>query len=228
MLLLLMTLVLTGLSSPDVTVAHVHPVTLLLLLAAGLAFGLVYRVREHPMWRPRQTSATVADVPERAARERSLPRLLLGILSTGAITLAAGVLVAQAAGEIVSETKLSEAVVGGLFMAIATSLPELVTCLAAVRRGALTLAVADIVGGNFFDVLFVAAADLAFLEGSLYHGRGVGSRESFVVCLTILLNVVLLAGLIYRQRHGPGNIGFESVAMLGIYVLGFLVLALAM
>ncbi|NIQ53654.1 MAG: sodium:calcium antiporter, partial [Gemmatimonadetes bacterium] len=40
--------------------------------------------------------------------------------------------------------------------------------MAAVRQGALTLAVSDIVGGNFFDVLFVAAADLAFLQGSIY------------------------------------------------------------
>jgi hypothetical protein len=35
-------------------------------------------------------------------------------------------------------------------------------------------------------------------------------------------------GLIYRQRRGPGNIGFESVAMLAIHIAGFLIVLLAM
>jgi cation:H+ antiporter len=105
-----------------------------------------------------------------------------------------------------------------------TSLPELVTTVAAVRRGALTLAVSDIVGGNFFDVLFVVAADLVYFGGSLFHGEGVGRRDVFVAGLTILLNVVLLLGLLYRQRRGPGNIGFESVLLLVLYIGGFLVL----
>lgn len=228
MLILLMTLVLLGLSGPDVTVAHVHPATLLLLLAVALAFWLVYRVRERPMWKPERTKETVEDVPEPGSHKENLLLLSIGMVITGAATLVSGAFVAQSAGDIVNETKIPEAVVGGLFMAVATSLPELVTCVAAVRRRALTLAVGDIVGGNFFDVLFVAAADVALLSGSLYHGQGVGSREMFVTCLAILLNVVLLAGLIYRQKHGPGNIGFESVLMLVIYVAGFLTLSLVM
>ncbi|MEZ4334765.1 MAG: sodium:calcium antiporter [Myxococcota bacterium] len=228
MLILLVTLVLIGLSGPDVTLGPVHPVTWLLLLTAALAFVLVYRVRNRPMWWPRQTSATVMDRPDPASHARSLPRLIGSLLVMATLSLVAGVYVARSAGAIVAETGLSEALMGGLFMALATSLPELVTCLAAVRRGALTLAVADVVGGNFFDVLFVAAADFAYFGRSIYHGSGVGRREIFVAALTILLNVVLLAGLVYRQRHGPGNIGIESVAMLAIYLAGFFVLAVAM
>ncbi|MDX1431114.1 MAG: sodium:calcium antiporter [Gammaproteobacteria bacterium] len=228
MLILLLTLVLTGFTTPDVTVAHVHPMTIVLLLAAGLASWLVYRVREAPMWQPRDTRETVADVPAPGAHAESLPRLIIAIVAAAGITMVSGALVAQSAGEIVRETPIPEVVVGTLIMAAATSLPELVTCVASVRRGALTLAVGDIVGGNFFDVLFVAAADLVYLQGSIYHGPGVGRREIFITALTIALNVILLAGLINRQRHGPGNIGFESVLMLAVYVAGFLTLALAM
>jgi cation:H+ antiporter len=103
-------------------------------------------------------------------------------------------------------------------------LPELVTTIAAVRRGALTLAVSDIVGGNFFDVLFVFAADLVYLKGSLYHAPGVGDREVFLTALAITLNIILLTGLMYRQRSGPANIGFESVMMLVMYACGFVIL----
>ena len=228
MLVLLLTLVLVGLVAPDAPLAHVHPMSAVIILAAALAFWLVYRVRETPMWRPKETRETVKDDPAPESRLESLPMLVLGLVLTGAVTLAGGALVAHAAGEIVRQTAIPEAVVGGLFMAAATSLPELVTCVAAVRRGALTLAVSDIVGGNFFDVLFVAAADVAYLQGSIFHGPGVGVREIFVTALTILLNVILLAGLINRQKHGPANIGFESVLMLVIYVTGFMTLALLM
>lgn len=31
---------------------------------------------------------------------------------------------------------------------------------------------------------------------------------------------VLLMGLIYRERHGPGNIGLESVVLLVLYFGG--------
>lgn len=42
--------------------------------------------------------------------------------------------------------------------------------MAAVRRGALTLAVGDILGGNCFDVLFISGSDVAYREGSIYGG----------------------------------------------------------
>jgi cation:H+ antiporter len=226
MLILLMTLVLMGLSSPDVTIGHVHPATIILFAAAVLAFWLTYRVRERPMWKPLQTDQTVPDEPAPDSHREDLVWLWTALTVAGVITLVSGSLVAEASANIADKTGISASIAGGLMMAGATSLPELVTCVAAVRRGALTLAVSDVVGGNFFDVLFVAAADLAFFSGSIYHGAGVASPEVFLTGLTILLNVVLLSGLIYRQKHGPGNIGFESVLMLGLYVFGFVALSL--
>ena len=103
---------------------------------------------------------------------------------------------------------------------VVTSLPELVTSIAAVRRGALTLAVADITGGNFFDVLFLFAVDVAYLSGSAFHSPGIGAREVFMTALILLLNMILLLGLIVRQRSGPGNIGLESVLVLTLYLGG--------
>lgn len=228
MLILLLSLVLMAFTVPDVPGVHVHPMTVVLILAAALAFWLVHRVREVPMWLPQKTRETVEDVPAPDTRSQRLGLLYIAFLLTAMVTLAGGVLVAWTAEEIVQQSNISEAVVGGLFMAAATSLPELITCVASVRRGALTLAVSDIVGGNFFDVLFVAAADFAYVSGSIYHAPAVGRKELFISALTIILNVLLLAGLIDRQRYGPANIGFESVLMLVVYIAGFLTLAMAM
>ena len=99
-----------------------------------------------------------------------------------------------------------------------TSLPELVTTVAAVRNGSLTLAVSGIIGGNAFDTLFAAFSDVAYGEGSIYHA--VSSTVVFWTALGALMTAVLLMGLIRREERGPGRIGFESAAMIVLYALG--------
>ena len=227
LLIIMLTLVLAGLTGPELTLgpAAVHPVTPLLLITAAAGLVMVQRSGAQPMWRPRHTRETVPDVPDDGARRLHLGTLIAAFAGTALVVAIAGAVVATTTGIIADRTGLSETMAGALLSGLVTSLPELVTTLAAVRRGALTLAVSDIVGGNFFDVLFIFAADIAFIHGSLYHAEGVGMREVFLVALTLLLSAVLLLGLLYRQRRGPGNIGFESVLMLAIYVLGYLALS---
>jgi cation:H+ antiporter len=227
-LITLLTLVFLGLTGPEVTLFHVHPMTPLLFLAAGFGLLLVQRSGREPMWRPLRTTETVEDIPEEAAHRESLGKLLVGFIVTAVVVTIAGGGVARTTGVIADETGLSVTVAGGLFAGVVTSMPELVTTVAAVRRGALTLAVSDIVGGNFFDILFVLAADLVYLNGSLYHAEGVGEPEEFLTGLVILLNIILLLGLLYRQRRGPANIGFENILMMMLYLGGFLTLTFLM
>ncbi len=224
LLVLLISLVPVAIAGPEWTVGHIHPVTFVLFAVAGLGFRMVYQAKNLPMWRPTLTVETVADVPEADSRRHSLTRLVAGLILAGVIAAISGSVAATSAKTIMESTGLAESFVGGFLLAVATSLPELVTSIGAVRRGALALAVGGIVGGNFFDVLFVCAADLAYLPGSLFHAATVGWEEVFVTGLAIILNLVLLVGLIYRQKHGPGNIGFESLSMIVIYVGGIAVL----
>jgi cation:H+ antiporter len=111
---------------------------------------------------------------------------------------------------------MSETAVGGLLTAIITSLPELVTSIAAVRQNAQTLAVSGIIGGNAFDTLFVAAADVGYREGSIFHA--ITERQMFFMALTMLLTAILLLGLLRREERGPANIGFESFFILLLYL----------
>ena len=115
-------------------------------------------------------------------------------------------------------TGLSHGIVGGVFTAVSTSIPELVVAITAVRMGALNLAVGDIIGGNAFDTLFIAASDFAYRDGPIY--AAVSSAEQFWLANSMVMTSVLLMGLIYRERHGPGNIGLESVILLALYFGG--------
>ena len=53
---------------------------------------------------------------------------------------------------------VSDQIVGLTIVAIATSLPELVISLVAVRRGQVDIAVGNVVGSNLFNILLVFGA----------------------------------------------------------------------
>ncbi len=122
--------------------------------------------------------------------------------------------------ELTDRVGLTRSAAGFLITATATSLPELVTTIAAVRRGALTLAVGNIVGGNAFDTLFCSISDVAYTDGSIYAAAT--SQELVVTALGLTLTCLLLMGMIGRERRGVAKIGAESMLILVTYVLGAL------
>lgn len=214
---------LLAMTGPEIAFYGIHPASLFLLVAYGFGLRLIAAAKAQPLWRPQQTRETKTDVPASApAQGQALLRLWLWFALLALVVAVAGYLVAQSGIALSRRTGLSESVVGTLFTAVATSLPELVTSVAAVRQGALTLAVGGIIGGNCFDVLFVAFADLAYRDGSIYHA--ITDRQVFVIALTQILTGVLLLGLLRREKSGIGNIGFESVLVLVLYLGGMGVL----
>jgi cation:H+ antiporter len=215
-LIALISLVMLGVTGPDFTVFAIHPVSPLLLITYLYGLYLARTTHQAPMWKPKRTRETRTDVPDEHAKREPLLRLWGIFLVLATVVAITGFVVAHAGLSLMKETQLSGTIVGGLMTSIVTSLPELVTVIAAVRAGALTLAVGDIIGGNTFDVLFVAAADGMFRSGSVYHA--IGDATQFILTLTMLLTSILAAGMIFRGKRG---IGFEGLAILLIYIGGF-------
>jgi len=217
----LLAVVLLAEAGPDWSFFGVHPASLMIL--GGYAFGLriARRLHANPSWHPHQTRKTNEDEPDTPDDNKTTRRWVL--FATFALTIGgAGYLVSVSSVAIVESTGLSQSLVGALFTAVATSLPELATAVAAVRHGAPTLAVGGIIGGNAFDVLFVFFADIAYRDGSIYHA--VGAEERFLVSLAIIMTSVLLLGMVRREESGPANIGFEGVLVLALYFGGVITL----
>ncbi|MEO3428967.1 sodium:calcium antiporter [Pelagibius sp. CAU 1746] len=208
--------------TPPVTLLGCHPASFVILIAYLFGMRLASQTHKEPLWGPKQTEETRTDVPEEPQGGRALYVLLARFGLLFVIVGLAGYALGQAGIAIAGKTGLSETIVGTLLTAVSTSLPELVTTLAAVRRGALTLAVGGIIGGNTFDVILVAASDIAYRDGSIYHATS--QQPVFVIALTIMLTAVLLLGLLRREKYGFANIGFESLLILLIYLGGTAVL----
>lgn len=216
LLIALLVIPLMAMLGPGVTVWAVHPASVILPLAYVFGFVLLRQTQAAPMWTVRRTAQTVEDRPDKnKGRSQSLTALWLrfGILTL--VLAVSGWALMKAAETIIAWTGLSETLVGTLLTALATSSPELVTTIAAIRAGALALAVGGIIGTNCFNVTAIAAADFAYRDGSIY--QAVTSDQVFWGLLTILMSAVLLLGFVRRERYGIGKIGFESFLILVLY-----------
>ncbi|MEQ8899423.1 MAG: sodium:calcium antiporter [Roseovarius sp.] len=202
--------------TPDMSFWSVHPASVVLLVIYLLGAYRTADMKENPMWEAVDTKETRHDTPDKETTSKERPsRQIAAFVAMMLVLGVAGWVIAQSATQITDRLDLSAALVGALMTAVVTSLPELVTTLAAVRRGALQLAVGGIIGGNSFDVLFLTLSDFGYREGSLYHA--IGSGDLFWLVVGQAMTAVLLLGLIVREKQGPGGIGWESVLMLSIY-----------
>lgn len=226
LLLALLSFILVGMSAPEVTVWHIHPFSALMLIMYIAGSKLISKARYKPMWKPRETYQTVKDEPNEAyLHNLSLPRVIVKFAFLVVMVGGAGYLVAKSGIAIVENTNLSESFVGSLFTAVATSLPELIVSVALVRQKALTLAVGNIIGGNTFDILFVAFADVAYTKGSILHA--LTSQQVFFMALTMMMTSVVIMGLLHREKKGIAKIGWESFLVIILYLGGNLFLYFA-
>lgn len=226
LLITLLILPFIAVSLPTYTIYEIHPITFAILFGYLFGLRLVLHSRTVPMWRPKRTAETRLDVPHEPKGGRRIMMVLVARFSILAVVLIlAGYVTAICGVAIADKTGISQSVIGAYFTAISTSIPELVTTIAAVRRGALTLAIGGIVGGNIFDTLFLASSDIAYREGSLYHA--VSGVPYFLTALSILMTGVLMLGMLQRERRGIANIGFESALVFVLYLGGTAVLIAA-
>ena len=218
-LIILLAMLLMAITLPSATLFHIHPVTPALFLVYLVGLKFCAQARDEPGWAPYGTTDPDTEkTDETQDPSASTTRLLMSVIGLGVICGGAGWVIADTGLAIAAKTGVREGIVGTLMTSIVTSLPELVTTIAAVRRGALTLAVGGILGGNTFDVLFAAFADVGYTDGSIYHAAA--ADQVFMIHISMAMTAMLLMGLLRRERSGPANIGFESLALLVLYIGG--------
>lgn len=216
LLIVLLTLPLLAIVTPSIAHWSVHPVTLVIVVAYLFGLRLVHQAQSKPMWFPRRTRQTVPDKPTEQ-HHGSLVAAWSSFIALAVVTCITGWVLMEAAKGIADHTELSDTLVGGLLTALATSAPELVTTIAAIRYGALTLAVSNIFGTNCFNMLVVAAADVGYPQGSIYHDMAPVQMTWGLV--SILMTAILLLGMVRRETYGIGRIGFESTLILTVYAI---------
>ncbi len=193
----------------------VHPASFAIVATYIAGLRLFAQIKNEPMWTPVATSQTVADDSAPETRNDLTDGALWRRFALYAgITALDGYFIGEASIALTAKTGFDESAVGTVFTAIANSLPELVTAVAAVRIGAVNLAVGDVIGGNAFEVLFLCLADVVYPR-SIYSSFGPADMTTTLIAM--LMTGVLLLGMLRRERSGIAGIGFESAIVLLLY-----------
>lgn len=108
--------------------------------------------------------------------------------------------------------------VGTLFIAGATSLPELVVTISALRLGAVDMAIGNLLGSNLFDVLILAIDDIAYTKGPLL--AAVSPAHAVTAIAAVIMSGIFIVALLYRpETRFRGTIGWVSLSLLMVYLM---------
>ncbi len=121
--------------------------------------------------------------------------------------------------------------VGACFLALATSLPEIATSIAAIKLGNIDLALGNIFGSNMFNIFVIPVLKVVSLVNGqpvLLAQESVSTNDHMITGLTaILLTVIAVGGLTYKSRRTVlRRFGFDSVLISLTYICGMLLLLL--
>ena len=187
-----------------------------------------YRYEKRVQWEP---SGEIEQPPQSAKEVRKIMSQKYESLGSSGLSVrfllaAAGVLVFGAsvalAGEAIAEQSgLGQGFVGAVFVALATSLPEVSTTWSALRFGAFSLATANIIGTNSLSVALLLPADLAYREGLILEV--LGARGIYLGALGIIATVFFLWGILERRNRTVFGMGIDSAMVLATYVGGMLI-----
>jgi cation:H+ antiporter len=134
-----------------------------------------------------------------------------------AVIVFLGLWLASIGEEIVITMNWNEALVGTIFLALATSLPELVVSISSFKFAA-DMAVGNILGANFLDIMVVPVSDIFFRQGEFLSY--VTSKHTVTLMLGIILTSIVVVGLIYRSRRSFLKLGWDALAMLATFIVG--------
>ena len=147
-----------------------------------------------------------------------LPKMLV-LLVTGAVLIAVGAnllvdngtLIAQALG-------VPESVIALTFVALGTSLPELVTAITSLIKGHSDLSLGNVVGANVFNLVLVSGVSVTLAPFTVPQSATIfGMNSSLVLELPVMLAVMVLLTVPALLKGKLSRV--QGVALLVIYAV---------
>ena len=118
---------------------------------------------------------------------------------------------------------LSKGFVGTMFLAIVSSLPEVITGFAAVRMGFHNMALGTLFGSNIFNMAIIAFCDIFYRQGNIFStATNVEQYAPFISSVVFIVIITAIAifvlGFSKKERKG-WFIGIESILICILYLI---------
>ncbi|WP_137042774.1 sodium:calcium antiporter [Pseudolabrys sp. FHR47] len=137
--------------------------------------------------------------------------------AAAAVVVVAGTWLPFIGNEIADIMGWRQSFVGTLLIASATSVPELVVTLSALRLGAVDMAIGNLLGSNLFDILVLAIDDIAYTKGPLL--AAVSPAHAITAFAAVVMTGIFIVAMLYKPATRlRGTIGWVSIALLLVYL----------
>jgi len=176
-----------------------------------VAMRVIFRYEQHRLRESQEVAEELlyAKIPLRSA--------VVHYSLAAVAVVAAALWLPQLGAELARQTGLGEAFVGSLFIAITTSLPEIVVSMAAVRIGALDLGIGNVLGSNLFNLLILGLDDVFYRQGPLMADAG--ASHSISIVAIVMMNALFLIGLTHKVMTKRFVVAWDTGAIAVVYVV---------
>ena len=154
-----------------------------------------------------------------------LKTALINYAGNAVVVIIAAVFLPKIGVGIAATTGLGQTFVGNIFIAISTSLPEVVVSSAAVKMGAVDLAIGNLFGSNLFNIFILALDDIIFTQGAILSF--VSQNHMISALAAITMATIAVIGLTYRAEKKTLFIAWDSAGIVMAYLINIMLLFLA-
>ena len=148
----------------------------------------------------------------------SLKKAIIGFAVAAIFIIISGIYLSSSADKIAKISGLDATFMGSILVAAATSLPEVVASISAIRINAYDIAVGNVFGSNIFNMVIILVADIFYKEGSILSV--VSLNHTITATLGLILSGIAVIGLFYRSKKTFLTVGWDSIAITGVYLFG--------
>lgn len=152
----------------------------------------------------------------------SLARIYTELSISTVIVVLSAIWLTNTAEDIARATGLGQTFVGTIFLAFATSLPEMVVTLSALKIGVLDLAIGNIFGSNIANIFILSICDFCYRTGNIFFS--VSKTHMMTAGLSIVLTLIVLGGFRNNTKKTIGRLGWDSWLLLILFLSGLMAL----
>ena len=189
---------------------HIGVVTVAILGLYAVAIRIIFRYERGVR------AASVEAAAEEKPPEMTLRQAALRYALAACVVVVAALWLPFAARAVAEAMGWSQSFVGTLLVALATTLPELTVTVAAVRIGALDMAIGNLVGSNLFNLAILGLDDLLYMKGPLLSA--VAPSHALSATAATEMAGALIVALVARPTARLLNaVGWTSVLIALVY-----------
>lgn len=180
------------------------------VMLAIFVLYIVLNVR-HGMQHPDEVEAEEEETKQRAFW------LELVLLVAGAAVIAVGAdLLVDNGTALAQELGVPETVIALTFVALGTSLPELITTITSLRKGHASLGIGNVIGANVFNLVLVSGVSVSLAPFEVPTGKMLfGQNASLVLDIPLMVFVMLLLNVPALMKKKLSR--WQGIVLLMIY-----------